>query len=169
MIIRDAVDTDLTAVHRIYAHEVLTGIATFEEVPPTLDELIARKESVRAAGLPYLVAEVRDEVVGFSYASPYRARSAYRFTIEDSVYVAADAQGTGVGSALLTELIARCEVGPARQMIAVIGNSANDGSVRLHERLGFRRVGTLAAVGFKFGHWVDTVLMQRELPGDPQS
>jgi L-amino acid N-acyltransferase YncA len=169
MIIRDAVDTDLTAVHRIYAHEVLTGIATFEEVPPTLDELIARKESVRAAGLPYLVAELRDEVVGFSYASPYRARSAYRFTIEDSVYVAADAQGTGVGSALLTELIARCEVGPARQMIAVIGNSANDGSVRLHERLGFRRVGTLAAVGFKFGRWVDTVLMQRELPGDPQS
>ncbi|HVO09196.1 MAG TPA: GNAT family N-acetyltransferase [Vicinamibacteria bacterium] len=161
--VRDAVDADLPAITSIYAHPVLHGLATFEEVPPTVVELEARRAEILRHGLPYLVAEVGGEVVGYSYATAYRPRSAYRHTVEDSVYVRDGFQGRGVGRALLTELIERCSAGPWRQMVAVIGDSGNAASIALHRRLGFRRVGTLRGVGHKLGRWVDTVLMQRAL------
>lgn len=161
--IRDAADADLAAVAAIYAHHVLTGIASFEEVPPSPQEIAARRAAVLALGAPYLVAEFEGRVVGFAYAGAYRARPAYRHTIEDSVYVAPDALGRGVGRALLAEVVARCEAAGFRQMIAVIGDSANTGSIALHRQAGFEMIGTLPSVGFKFGRWVDSVLMQRAL------
>ncbi|MCB4771174.1 N-acetyltransferase family protein [Ancylobacter sp. Lp-2] len=161
--IRDAVDADMETVQAIYAHHVLHGLASFETTPPSSAELTARRAAVRAAGLPYLVAEGGGRVLGYCYATIYRPRPAYRHTVEDSVYVAQDLGGRGIGAALLEELIRRCEAGGWRQMLAVIGNSGNAGSIALHRRLGFETVGTLKAVGFKFGSWVDTVLMQREL------
>lgn len=166
VIVRDATDADLVALHRIYAHQVLHGLATFEESPPTVAELRSRRAAIIRDGLPFLVAELAGEVVGYSYASRYRSRPAYRHTIEDSVYVAERHQRTGVGNGLLATLIERCDGGPWRQLVAVIGDSGNAGSIALHERHGFHRVGTLTAVGFKLGRWVDTVLMQRPLgPG----
>jgi phosphinothricin acetyltransferase len=153
----------MASVQTIYAHHVLHGLATFEEVPPSADELLSRRASVLKLGLPYLVAELDGRVVGYSYATAYRSRPAYRYTIEDSVYVADGLGGQGIGTALLDALIARCEIGPWRQMLAVVGDSGNEGSIALHRRLGFQPVGTLKAVGFKLGRWVDTVLMQREL------
>lgn len=165
--LRDARREDMEAVQAIYAHHVLTGLASFEEVPPSVAEMTARLETVRAAGLPYLVAERDGCILGYAYATPYRPRAAYRHTIEDSVYVADGAQGQGIGLALLEALIRRCEEGPWRQMLAVIGNSENTASLALHHRAGFHPIGTLTSVGFKFGRWVDTVLMQRPLgPGD---
>jgi phosphinothricin acetyltransferase len=161
--VRDAQPADMAAVQAIYAHHVLHGRATFEEVPPTVDELLARRAAVLAAGLPYLVAEADGEVAGYCYAVPYRPRPAYRHTIEDSVYVAHDRAGRGIGRALLGTLIARCEHGRWRQLLAVVGNSGNAGSLALHESLGFQRVGVLRSVGFKLGAWTDTVLMQRAL------
>lgn len=164
LVVRDAVDEDMDAVARIYAHHVLHGLATFEEVPPVADDLLARRALMLAQGLPYLVAAQPDGVVvGYAYASTYRPRAAYRHTVEDSVYIADGLAGRGIGRALLTALIARCEAGPWRQMIAVIGDSGNAASIALHDRLGFRATGTFEAVGFKFGRWVDTVLMQRAL------
>ena len=172
-IVRDATERDLDSVQRIYAFHVLHGLATFEETPPTTQELLTRRNGVVGLGLPYLVAETDGLIVGFSDATGYRARAAYRHTIEDSVYVAEGLYGRGIGSRLLHALIARCEAGPWRQMLAVIGHSGNTASISLHRRLGFRPVGTLEAVGFKLGRWVDTVLMQRQLgagnsaPPDP--
>lgn len=163
VVVRDALDADMAAVQAIYAHHVLHGLATFEEVPPSLDEMKGRRVAVLAAGLPYLVAEIGVEVVGYAYATAYRPRPAYRFSIEDSVYVAEGLGGKGVGAALLSVLIARCEQGPWRQMLAVIGNSGNEGSIALHRKMGFTHVGTFTSVGFKLGRWVDTVLMQRPL------
>lgn len=163
VVVRDARAADMPAIHAIYAHHVLHGMASFEEVPPTLDELSARRASVVEQRLPYLAAEIDGTVVGYSYASAYRPRPAYRHSIEDSVYLAPDCAGRGIGGLLLGALIARCEAGPWRQMIAVIGDSGNGASIALHRRFGFRLVGTLQAVGFKRGRWVDTVLMQREL------
>nr|WP_309393573.1 N-acetyltransferase family protein [Chelatococcus sambhunathii] len=160
---RDARDVDMSAVAEIYAHHVLSGCASFEEVPPSVEEMTARRGGVLKLGAPYLVAELDGRVAGFAYANTYRARPAYRHTIEDSVYVAHDALGRGVGGALLAELIRRCEEGPWRQMIAVIGDSANTGSIAVHRKLGFEMTGTFRAVGFKFGRWVDSVLMQRAL------
>jgi phosphinothricin acetyltransferase len=175
VVVRDARAADMAAVQAIYAHHVLHGLATFEEVPPSVDELIARRAAVIDAGLPYLVAEHAGAVVGYSYASAYRPRPAYRYAIEDSVYVADGLAGRGIGAALLAALVARCEVGPWRQMIAIIGDTGNAASIALHRRRGFDLVGTLHAVGFKLGRWVDTVLMQRVLgpggaapPGDEQ-
>ncbi|MFB3819463.1 MAG: N-acetyltransferase family protein, partial [Candidatus Methylomirabilales bacterium] len=154
------------AVQAIYAHHVLQGTASFEEEPPDLDEMRRRRAEVIGRGLPYLVAEVEGDVVGYCYASPYRSRSAYRFTLEDSVYVDHRYGGRGLGRALLSTLIPRCATGEWRQMVAVIGDSANAASIALHARLGFHHVGTLRAVGYKFGRWLDTVLMQRALgPG----
>jgi phosphinothricin acetyltransferase len=153
----------MAAVEKIYAHHVRCGLATFEEVPPSHDELRARRAAVVATGLPYLVAERHGEVVGYAYATAYRSRPAYRYTVEDSVYVLDGLGGQGIGSALLHSLISRCETGPWRQMIALIGDSANAASIALHRRMGFRMAGTLGAVGFKLGRWVDTVLMQRPL------
>ncbi|WGS17770.1 MULTISPECIES: GNAT family N-acetyltransferase [unclassified Bradyrhizobium] len=162
-VIRDATEVDMAEVQRIYAHHVLTGLATFEEVPPTLDEMLRRRDAVLAAGLPYLVADVDGCVAGYSYATSYRPRPAYRHTIEDSVYVSETLRGRRVGAALLQALIERTEAGPWRQMVAVIGNSGNAGSIALHRRMGFEMIGTLRSVGFKLGQWVDTVLMQRSL------
>ncbi|WP_211251802.1 GNAT family N-acetyltransferase [Andreprevotia chitinilytica] len=166
LVVRDAVAADLTAAHTIYQHYVLHGRASFEEIPPTLDEMRNRHAHVLRQRLPYLVAEYDGQIVGYAYASAYRTRSAYRFTVEDSVYVAEGQQGRGVGRALLAELIVRCEAGPWRQMIAVIASSASGegaGSLVLHERMGFRNVGVLHDVGFKHGQWLDTVFLQREL------
>lgn len=161
--VRDAVASDMSAVQAIYAHYVSHGLATFEEIPPSVDEMMSRRAAVLNAGLPYLAAEIDGRLVGYAYATAYRPRPAYRYTIEDSIYVAPDHVGRGIGRALLTSLIARCEQGPWRQMLAVIGNSGNAGSIALHGSLGFRPVGTFTSVGFKFGQWVDTVLMQRSL------
>lgn len=167
VLVRDAQAADMAAVQAIYAHHVLYGLATFEEVPPRVEEMQTRRATVLAAGLPYIVAEIGGQILGYAYATAYRPRPAYRHTIEDSVYVAKGQGGRGIGAALLSTLIARCEAGPWRQMVAVIGNSGNAGSIALHRRLGFHEVGTLTAVGFKLGRWVDTVLMQRALgPGD---
>jgi phosphinothricin acetyltransferase len=163
VVVRDANEADMTAVQRIYAHHVLHGLASFEEIPPSVHDLMARRDSVLAAGLPYLVARRDGEVVGYSYATGFRARSGYRHTIEDSVYVADGLGGQGIGTMLLEALISRCENGPWRQMIAVIGDSANAASIALHCRFGFRLVGTLASAGLKLGRWVDVVLMQRSL------
>lgn len=165
-IVRDTVEADMPVIQAIYAQAVLQGLATFEEVPPSTEDLLVRLSNVRQRKLPYLTAELEGRVVGYSYARPYRPRPAYRHTVEDSVYVAEDMQGRGIGRMLLAGLIERCEAGPWRQMIAVIGDSANAGSIALHQRLGFREVGTLEGTGFKLGQWVDTVLMQRTLgPG----
>ncbi len=144
-----------------------TGLASFEEVPPTVDEMRRRFDDVAAHGLPYLAAELDGRLAGYGYCTLYRTRSAYRYALEDSVYVDKDAQGRGIGRSLLADLIARCEDKGYRQIIAVIGDSANAASIGLHESLGFLRVGTLRSTGFKFGRWVDSVLMQRPLgPGD---
>jgi len=158
---------DLPAVQAIYGHHVLHGLASFEEEPPSLEEMHARWKKVRESGLPYLAAELDGAVVGYSYAGPYRPRAAYRYTVENSVYVRDGLAGRGVGQALLVELIARCEAGPWRQMLAVIGNRANQASIALHRRCGFRMIGVLEAVGRKHGQWVDTVLMQRAI-GKPE-
>lgn len=151
------------AVTSIYAAHVLRGLASFEEIPPSLDEMKARRAAVLQLGLPYLVAEMSGRVVGYSYATFYRTRPAYRYTIEDSVYVEEGLNGRGIGTTLLAELIARCERGPWRQMLAVIGDSGNTASIALHRRMGFTPAGNLIAVGFKFGRWVDSVFMQRAL------
>jgi L-amino acid N-acyltransferase YncA len=161
--VRDSREDDMAQVVAIYAHHVLYGAASFEEEPPTLAEMTHRRADVLGRGLPYLVAEREGRVVGYSYATPYRTRPAYRFTIENSVYVENELGGAGIGRALLAALIARCETGEWRQMVAVIGDSHNAASIGLHAKLGFRPIGTLRAVGFKFGRWVDSVLMQREL------
>ena len=161
--VRDASEEDMAALQAIYAHHVLHGLASFEEVPPSVDEMRTRRQAVLELGLPYLVAECDGELVGYSYAAPYRPRAAYRYTIEDSVYLAQGHGGRGIGTSLLTELITRCESGGWRQMLAVIGDSGNLGSIMLHRRLGFDTIGTLPSVGFKFGRWVDSVLMQRAL------
>jgi phosphinothricin acetyltransferase len=170
VVVRDARDADMAAVAAIYAHHVVHGLATFEEVPPSIVEIAARRASVVAQGLPYLVAEHAGAVAGYCYATAYRPRPAYRYAVEDSVYVADGLAARGIGAALLAELIARCEAGPWRQMIAIIGDSDNAGSIALHRRLGFAHVGTLRSVGFKLGRWVDSVVMQRALgPGDAEA
>lgn len=161
--IRDAEDADMEAIQAIYAHFVMTSPATFEEVPPSVPEMKMRRANVLASGLPFLVAETDRQVIGFCYASPYRSRSAYKYTVEDSIYVSDAFGGRGVGSALLSQLIARCEAGPWRQMLAVMGTGRNEACIALHRSLGFSNVGTLKAVGLKFGQWEDTVMMQRHL------
>jgi phosphinothricin acetyltransferase len=161
-IIRDAADTDFPAIQRIYAHHVTHGLATFEEVPPSTQEMSARRGSIISYGLPFLVAAQGGEVVGYSYAAKFHSRAAYRYTVENSIYVSDPFLGQGIGKALLGALINRCEAGPWRQMVALIGDS-NPASMRLHGGHGFNMVGTLKSVGFKFGHWVDVVFMQRGL------
>jgi L-amino acid N-acyltransferase YncA len=161
--VRDASDADMHAVTKIYAAHVLHGLASFEEIPPSLEDMHSRRASVLQLGLPYLVAVMDGCVVGYSYATFYRTRPAYRYTVEDSVYVEDGLNGRGIGTVLLAELIARCERGPWRQMLAVIGDSGNAGSIALHRRMGFTPAGSLTAVGFKLGRWVDSVFMQRAL------
>jgi L-amino acid N-acyltransferase YncA len=168
--IRDATPADIGAIQAIYAHHVLHGLASFEEVAPPVEEMRARYEAIAGAGMPYLVAEIGGRVVGYGYASSYRTRSAYRYTLENSIYLEDGMRGQGVGSALLEALIARCRKGPWRQMLAVIGDSANAASIGLHRKAGFREVGLLERVGYKHGRWVDSVVMQLELsPADPEA
>ena len=161
--IRDATVDDLATIQATYAHHVNHGLASFEEAPPDIGEISRRRTAARDRDLPYLVAEMNGAVRGFAYASPFRARSAYRYTIEDSVYVAPDALGVGIGSALLSVLIERCTERGFRQMVAVIGDSANQASIGLHAKHGFVQTGLMPAVGFKLGRWVDSVRMQRPL------
>ncbi len=164
--IRASQDGDLERIAAIYRHHVLHGVASFEEIPPGPDELGRRRAGILARGLPYLVAERAGRVLGYCYAGPYRTRSAYRFTLEDSIYIDPEEVGRGIGRALLALLIERCAALGYRQMVAVIGGSDQWPSIRLHEALGFARTGLLPAVGRKFGGWVDGVLMQRSLgPG----
>jgi phosphinothricin acetyltransferase len=167
IVLRDAVDGDLPAIHAIYSHHVLHGLGSFEETPPNLEEMTRRYRDIKAKNMPYLVVTQGSRVLGYAYAGPYRPRIAYRYTVEDSIYVAHDAAGKGVGRKLLAELIARCTAMGFRQMVAVIGDSGNLGSIGVHKALGFAMIGTLPSVGFKFGRWVDSVYMQRALgPGD---
>ncbi len=164
MVIRDATAADVPAITAIYAHHVLHGTGTFEEDPPTEAEMTARLARVQASGWAWLVAE--DEaggVIGYSYYAQFRDRSAYRHTAENAIYVRDDVRGQGVGKSLVQALLARAEAQGFRQMLAVIGDSENTGSIGLHVSLGFRQVGVLKSVGVKFGRWVDVVMMQRSL------
>jgi len=167
VVIRDAAPADLAIIRTIYSHHVLHGLASFEEAPPEAAEIERRYRDIVARGLPYVVVESNGRVAGFAYAGPYRTRPAYRYTVEDSVYIAPDDVGRGLGQVALSAIIRRAGDLGFRQMIAVIGDSGNRPSIRLHERVGFRHAATLQAVGFKFGRWVDSVLMQLSLgPGD---
>ena len=150
-------------MHAIYAREVLEGTASFELEPPDLAELTARWQAIRSARLPYVVAEQGGHIAGYAYAGPYRARPAYRYTVENSVYIAPWARRQGIGRVLLDRVIAAASERGMRQMVAIIGDSANLASIALHERAGFRLVGVLENIGWKFGRWLDTVIMQREL------
>ncbi len=163
MIVRASDESDLAAIAAIYGRHVLHGLGTFEEAPPDEAEMARRRAGVLELGLPHVVAEAGGQVVGFAYAAPYRPRSAYRYTAEDSVYVREGYAGRGVGKALLGEVIGACEALGLRQLIAVIGDSANAGSIALHRSLGFAETGVGRAVGFKHGRWVDIVTMQRAL------
>lgn len=163
MQVRDVAQGDFPAIQSIYARHVLDGLASFEEVPPDVAELRRRFDDVAGRGLPYFVAVGAGAVQGYGYCAPYRARSAYRYALENSVYVRDDFRGRGIGTLLLAALIERCAQLGYRQMIAVIGDSANTASIALHARFGFLRVGTLRSVGYKFGRWVDSVQMQRPL------
>lgn len=167
VIVRPSEETDLPAITAIYSHHVLHGFGSFEEVPPDQAEMVRRRAEILSKGFPYLVAELDGRAVGYAYANHYRPRIAYRFSVEDSIYVAPDAPRKGIGRALLSSLIARCTGQGYRQMVAVIGDTQNLGSIGLHAALGFRVVGTLPSIGFKHGRWVDSVFMQRALgPGD---
>src|SRR5579859_3086626 len=162
--IRDATEADMEAVQAIYSFYVTRTSASFEETPPSLEEMRRRLlKTTQERGLPFLVAESDGEVVGYTYAGPFRFRTAYRYTIEDSIYVAPSVTRRGVGATLLGALVERCTKLGYRQMIGVIGDSANHGSIGLHRRLGFRQEGVLRGVGLKFGRWVDVVIMHRPL------
>jgi len=164
--IRPATREDAPAIQAIYGHHVANGFGSFEEAAPSAEEMAERWAAIAARGLPYLVAEIDGAVAGLAYAGPYRPRSAYRFAVEDSVYVASDFQGQGVGKALLTAVIEACEGLGLRRMMAFIGDSANAGSVGVHRSCGFRHVGVLEKVGFKAGRWLDVVVMERDLGGE---
>jgi phosphinothricin acetyltransferase len=161
--IRNSTDDDVVRITAIYRHYVLHSAATFELAPPDVEEMANRRSKILSLGLPYLVAEKGSEVIGYAYASAYRPRPAYRFTVEDSLYVDPAFAGQGCGRLLLRELLVRCEQGAWSQMIAVIAGTSDDASIRLHQRFGFRNVGTLQSVGYKFEQWIDTILMQRSL------
>jgi L-amino acid N-acyltransferase YncA len=163
VIVRAATDTDVVAVAGIYGHHVLNGLGTFEEIPPSVADMAARKAAIDALGLPYVVAEDGGSVVGYAYAAMFRPRPAYRYTVEDSVYVAPGLAGRGIGKALMGRLIEACEGMGLRQMLAVIGDSANAGSIGLHRAMGFEQTGVTRGLGFKCGRWVDVVWMQRRL------
>jgi L-amino acid N-acyltransferase YncA len=161
--IRPATLQDMPAVQAIYANYVLNELATFELVPPSLEEMCARRTSILECGLPYLVAELDDEIAGYAYAATYRPRPAYRYTLEDSVYISPVHLGKGLGSKLLGEVIHLCEKGPWRQMVAVIAMGDRPGSAELHSKLGFVEVGRMPDVGYKFNRWIGTLIMQRKL------
>lgn len=163
VIIRPSSETDIPAITAIYRPAVLTGTASFEYEPPDETEMTRRRASILAEGFPYLVAEENGRVMGYAYAGKYRPRAAYRYTVEDSIYVAPEAQGKGVGRLLLGQLIAECEKRGLRQMIAVIGDIGSKGSIALHLAMGFTHAGHIRAIGWKSGRWLDQILMQRPL------
>ena len=163
MKIRTLVAEDLPQIQQIYAHHVLHGTGSWEWEPPSLEEMNARAQSVQEKGLPFLVAEVAGKITGYAYASPYRPRAGYRFTLEDSVYLHPEFSKQGIGLQLLQELLAQSGALGYREMIAVIGDSANHSSIRLHERAGFMEVGVFRNIGFKFGRYLDSVYMQAHL------
>ena len=166
LLVRPSRDDDVATIAAIYGHHVLHGVASFEETPPSIEEMARRRGEVLGRGFPYLVAARGGRVVGYCYAGPYRARIGYRFTVEDSIYIDPGEVGRGIGRALLSQVIERVSEQGYRQMIAVIGGSETLPSIRLHAALGFTRIGTFPGIGFKFGRWVDSVYMQRALgPG----
>ncbi len=163
LLIRPSLLADLPTLTAIYAWNVLNGTGTFELVAPDPSDMARRRDDVLSKGLPWLVAERSGQVLGFAYANHFRPRPAYRFCLEDSIYLAANATGQGVGRLLLAELLSQCEARGARQMLAVIGDSANQGSIGVHRALGFEPTGVLKSAGWKFGRWLDVVVMQRSL------
>lgn len=163
IIIRPATPADIAAITRIYAEAVVNGTASFEIEPPHEAEMTRRQAALLNNGYPYLTAEIEGLVAGYAYAGPYRSRPAYKWSVEDSIYVAPQMHRKGIGGLLLRRLVAESEQRGFRQMIAVIGDSAQIGSIAVHERAGFSHIGTLRSVGFKHGKWLDTVLMQRAL------
>lgn len=163
MDIRNAVEADVPDIQAIYAHHVLHGTGTFEEAPPPVEEMLRRFQKVVDRGYAWLVATDATGVLGYGYYAPFRERSAYRFTVEDSIYVREDVRGQGVGKALVSTLIEQATAAGLRQMIAVIGDSENVGSIGVHASLGFQMIGTMKAAGIKFGRWIDVVTMQRPL------
>jgi len=165
MIVRPAEPRDAEALAAIYGHHVLHGFGTFEITPPDAAWMEAKRRDLEGYGLPFLVAELDGRVVGYAYAGPFRPRPGYRFTVEDSVYVAPDMQGRGVGRAVLSAVLERCEALGLRQVVAVIGDSQNEGSIGLHRALGFVDAGVGRSFGFKHGRWVDIVWMQKSLNG----
>jgi L-amino acid N-acyltransferase YncA len=163
LLIRPSTPEDVPAITAIYGWHVQNGTGTFELDAPGVEEMGRRRDDVLSKGLPWLVAERDGQVLGYAYANHFRPRMAYRFALEDSIYLAPDAQGQGIGRLLLAELLARCEAAGARQMLAVIGDSANAGSIGVHRSLGFSDLGVMKSVGWKFDRWLDVVLMQRSL------
>lgn len=163
LLIRPSEPPDMRSLTDIYAWHVRHGTGTFELDEPNVDEMCRRRDDVLAKALPWLVAEREGQVLGFAYANHFRPRRAYRFCVEDSIYLHPDAMGQGVGRLLLAELMSRCEAQGVRQMLAVIGDAANAGSIGVHRALGFERTGVLRAAGWKLGRWLDAVLMQRPL------
>ncbi|MDB5806903.1 MAG: pat [Betaproteobacteria bacterium] len=161
--IRPSKAGDVAAIAEIYGHHVLNGLASFELLAPSVDEIAKRRADVIGKNFPYLVAEYDGKVVGYAYASLYRARPAYRHTLENSVYIHKDYNRRGIGRLLMNALVEACEKAGARQLIAVIGDSANEASIKLHTACGFTLIGVMKAVGFKFGRWVDSVYMQRSI------
>jgi L-amino acid N-acyltransferase YncA len=167
LLIRPSVAADLPAITAVYASNVMHGTGTFELEAPDVAEMSRRRDDVLGKGLPWLVAERAGGVLGYAYANHFRPRRAYRFCLEDSIYLADAARGQGIGRLLLAELLARCEAAGARQMLAVIGDSANLGSIGVHRTLGFEHVGVMKSAGWKFDAWRDVVIMQKALgPGD---
>jgi len=165
-VVRPSVDGDVEAIAALYAHHVLNGSGSFETEPPSTEEMRTRRAALVSRNFPHLVAVSDGEVAGYCYAGPYRTRAAYSATVEGSLYVRADVTGRGIGRRLLQALITACEERGFRQLVAVVGDSDNTRSIRLHEQLGFRLVGVLRSVGYKHGRWLDTVLLQLELGSD---
>lgn len=163
ILIRPSTDADVAAITSIYGHHVLHGTGTFETEPPSEADMAARRADVLSKGLPYLVAEEHGAVIGFAYGNWFKPRAAYRYSVEDSIYLAPGQQGKGLGRALLSEFLARCEAVGVRKVMAVIGDSANAGSVGLHRSLGFQNVGVVKSCGWKFGRWLDIVLMDKSI------
>ena len=169
LLIRSSCDDDIAAITAIYAHQVLRGTGTFETEAPSVADMAARRADVLSRGLPYLVAAQDGKIAGFAYGNWFKPRPAYRYSVEDSIYLAPGLQRKGLGRALLAELLARCEAAGIRKVMAIVGDSANAGSVGLHRAVGFTQVGTIDACGWKFGAWRDIVIMQKTLgPGDTQ-
>ena len=167
--IRAAAKGDIPAIAAIYAREVLENVATFEEVPPSEGEMGQRMDKVHGLGLPYIVAECDGDILGYAYAGPFHARAAYRYTVEDTVYIRPDQHRRGIGRALLADIVGRCESLGARQMMALITHLPDSGSVALHAALGFRMMGVAHSVGYKFGRWLDVAYMQRPLGAADQT